>query len=141
MDMDLLNKHQHIIVYDGVCKLCNGWSQFVVKRDKYHRFKLASVQSEVGQSILQHFAMPIDTFDTMLYIEKGIAYQQSDAFLNIITDFPRPWCWLAVLRFIPKTIRDWCYDRIALNRYRLFGKYDYCMIPSEAHKDWFLDAE
>jgi len=141
MELDVLQKHPRIILYDGVCKLCNGWSQFVVKHDIHNEFRLASVQSEVGKKILRAFDMPTNMFDTMLYVENGTAYKQIDAFLKVIKHFNHPWRWLGIFRLIPKAIRDWLYDRIALNRYTLFGKYDQCMLPSDEYKNKFLDDE
>ncbi len=128
----------HVILFDGVCKLCNGWSRFVIHTDKKQLFKLATVQSDQGQQILRHFNLPTDHFDTMVYIEKGQLYVKSSAFLKAISHFPLPYKLLAVFWILPRPIRDWLYDRVALNRYKIFGRYDQCMLPTADHLGRFL---
>ena len=130
-----------VILFDGVCKLCNTWSQFIIKVDKQHRFKLCSVQSLEGQSILNHFKMPIDHFDTLLLVEGNQCFVKSDAFLNVVKQLGLPWRLLYLFKILPKVIRNWLYDRIALNRYYLFGKYDTCMLPSEENEHRFLKSQ
>ena len=130
--------NDYVILFDGVCKLCNVWSQFVIKVDTQQRFKLCSVQSPEGQSILNHFEMPTDHFDTMLYVEGNQCFDKSDAFLNVINKLGLPWRLLYIFKIIPKGIRNWLYDRIALNRYNLFGKYDTCMLPNKENENRFL---
>lgn len=127
-----------IVLFDGVCKLCNGWSRFLIKHDVEQQFKLCSVQSAEGRAILEWFGMPTDTFDTMLLVDGAVAYEKSDAFLNIVARLPRPWRYLKLLRFVPLGLRNWFYDRIALNRYSLFGRYDACPLPSEKDRERFL---
>ncbi len=118
--------------------ICNAWSIFIIKYDQAHIFKLASVQSPEGQALLKYFNMPTTHFDTMLFIENNTAYSKSTAFLNIVRLLPPHFSFLKVLRFIPVSLRDWCYDRVALNRYRLFGKYDQCLVPPPKHRQRFL---
>ncbi len=130
-----------VILFDGVCKLCNAWSKFIIKYDNRQRFKLCSVQSPEGQSILKHFNMPTDHFDTMLYIEGNRYFDKSDAFLHVVNKLGLPWRILYVCKVIPKGIRNWLYDRIALNRYSLFGQYDSCMMPSKENDHKFLTAQ
>jgi predicted DCC family thiol-disulfide oxidoreductase YuxK len=130
-----------VILFDGVCKLCNAWSKFIIKYDKKHVFKLCSVQSEEGEKILLYFGFPTEFYETMLYVEGGQCFQQSDAFFRIMAKLGFPWKMVCVFWIIPKSIRNWMYDRIALNRYRLFGKYDYCVLPVPDHEDRFLTAK
>jgi predicted DCC family thiol-disulfide oxidoreductase YuxK len=127
-----------VILFDGVCKLCNAWSRFIIKYDRQERFKLCSVQSTEGQSILKYFNMSTNHFDTMLYVEGNQCFDKSDAFLNVVDKLRLPWRVLYVFKIIPKGIRNWFYDRIALNRYSLFGKYDSCMLPSKENANRFL---
>jgi predicted DCC family thiol-disulfide oxidoreductase YuxK len=134
-----VNSNDRVVLYDGVCKLCNGWSKFLLKHDKDEAFKLCSVQSPEGQDILKWFGMPTSEFETMLLVEGNTAYYNSDAFLNIVKDLPKPWRFLRALRILPKNFRNWFYDRIALNRYLLFGKYDQCVVPSKSDFHRFLD--
>lgn len=134
-----MSPDSRVILFDGVCKLCNAWTRFVIRHDRAHRLKLASVQSPVGQRLLEHFDMPTTYFDTMLYIEGDRAYQKSDAFLRIAVQLGWPWKLFAVARLCPRLVRDWCYDRIARNRYRLFGRFDECVLPDADHARRFLD--
>lgn len=130
-----------VILFDGVCKLCNAWSNFIIKHDRQRIFKLCSVQSKEGKQILLHFGLPSESYETMLYVEGNQSFQKSDAFFQIMTQLGYPWKIVCIFKVIPKPLRDWMYDRIALNRYSLFGKYDYCTLPSPDHEARFLDAE
>ncbi|MCY1550640.1 hypothetical protein D9M68_869080 [compost metagenome] len=129
-----------MVLFDGVCKLCNGWAKFLIRHDRERRFRLASVQSPQGQAILEWFGMPIDRFDSMAYVEGRELFVRSDAVLRIVAQLPWPWRAFAVLRAFPRLLRDWCYDRIALNRYRLFGRYDSCLLPDPDHARRFLNG-
>jgi predicted DCC family thiol-disulfide oxidoreductase YuxK len=129
---------ERVVLFDGVCKLCNGWAKFLIRHDPEQRFRLASVQSEQGQALLEWFGLPTDHFDTMALIEHGQLLVRSAAVLRIVAQLPGPWRHLALLRIIPRPVRDWCYDRIAFNRYRLFGRYDSCLLPSADHARRFL---
>lgn len=127
-----------VILFDGVCKLCNAWSSFIIRHDRDQVFKLCSVQSKEGKDILGHFNLPLDYFETMLYVENNQSFEKSDAFLMVVKHLPAPWRYLNFLKYLPKIFSDWLYDRIALNRYNLFGKYDQCVLPSPDHNARFL---
>lgn len=129
---------ERVVLFDGVCKLCNGWANFLIQHDREARFRLCSVQSREGQAILQWFGLPTDHFDTMGYVEDAQLVVRSTAVLRIFAQLPAPWRFMALLRMIPRPLRDWCYDRIALNRYRLFGRYDHCLLPDADHARRFL---
>jgi len=120
-----------IILYDGICKLCNAWCQFVIRHDKNSIFKLASMQSDKGQDILKNLEQPTTKFETMLYIENNTLYKKSSAFLQIVRHLPFPIKSFLILKLIPNVIRDYIYDQIALNRYKIFGQYKECRIPLE----------
>lgn len=134
-----VTKEDRIILFDGVCKLCNAWSNFIIKYDRDYRFILCSVQSVGGQKILNHFGFPTEYFETMLYVENGQCFQKSDAFFKIMKVLGKPWCFVTIFSLLPRAFRNWLYDRIALNRYLLFGKYDYCQLPIADHKRRYLD--
>lgn len=129
---------QPIILFDGECKLCSAWVPFVIKRDPDAVFKFCSVQSPKGQELLKELGLDTDNFETMVLIDDGVAYFRSEAFFKIVRRLKKPWPWLTVLRIFPLALRDWCYDLIALNRYKLFGKHNYCMLPSKEIMDRFL---
>jgi predicted DCC family thiol-disulfide oxidoreductase YuxK len=127
-----------IVLFDGVCNLCNGWVRFLIKRDRGARLRLASVQSDAGQAILAWCGLPVDNFDTMVFVEAGRAYTKSTAFLRVVRYFPRPWPWLSWGLLVPRLLRDWLYDRVALNRYHWFGRQESCMVPTPEIRSRFL---
>ena len=118
-----------VVLFDGVCNLCNRWAQFLIARDPHGRLRLAAAQSRTGQAILAWRGLPTDRFDTMVFVEEGEAYIKSEAFLRVVRHLPRPWPWLRLGVVIPRPMRDWLYDRVALNRFDLFGRSETCMVP------------
>lgn len=128
-----------IILFDAVCRLCSGWSRFIARHDRDRVFRLCSVQSPAGQAILAGFDLPTDRYETMVYVENGRAYTRTDGVLRVVRRLPFPWRALVIARIVPSPLRDWLYDRIALNRYRLFGRYAQCMVPSPELMDRFID--
>ena len=130
-----------VILFDGVCKLCNAWSMFLIRHDKRRVFKLCTVQSDEGKGILLHFGLPADFYETMLYVEGSQCFQRSDAFFKVMAGLGYPWKVVCIFRLIPGFVRDWLYDRIALNRYRLFGKHDHCVLPAPDHETRFLNGK
>ncbi len=128
-----------IILFDEICVLCNAWAKFLIQHDTQARFKLASVQSPLGQAILNYYQMPTEHFDTMLVIKNGQASRESTAFLKVIEELGFPFSALKIGYLIPKFIRNFVYHRIALNRYRLFGTTDQCLFISSHHQHHFLE--
>lgn len=129
-----------VVLFDAQCKLCHGWTRFLLTYDKAATFKLCSVQSAQGQAILQHLDMPTEQFDTMVLLEGQQVYTKSAAFIRVVQQLPTPWRFLAWSAFIPQQWRDTLYHLIARNRYRLFGKYAQCVVPTAAVKQRFVDA-
>jgi predicted DCC family thiol-disulfide oxidoreductase YuxK len=127
-----------VLLFDGVCNVCNGWVRFVIQRDPQARFRFASVQSPAGQAILEWCGLPTETFDTMVFVEDGRAFFKSTAFLRAVRHLRRPWPWLSWGLAVPRPVRDWLYDRLARNRYRLFGRQESCMIPTPEIRSRFL---
>lgn len=133
-----LQAGDRVVLFDGVCKLCNGWSRFLIRHDRAGKLKLCSMQSAQGQAILAWFGMPQDHFDTLLYVEGDQALKRSDAILAILRQLPAPWRWLGALCVIPRGVRDRTYDPIARNRYRLFGRHAHCQLPRPQDRERFL---
>lgn len=127
-----------LILFDGVCILCNAWVGFVIKYDKQRVFKFASMQSDKGQAILGNFNKSIEHLESMIYIESGIVYEKSAAFLRITRILSFPFRVLSWLKVFPSGFRDYVYDYVARNRYKWFGRHEQCLLPSEADKDRFL---
>ena len=128
-----------IILFDGVCNLCNGSVQFVIKRDKKDQFRYAALQSEVGQQLVQERQIDTSQVDSIILIEAGVAYYtKSDAALEIAQDLGGLWRLTAVFSWIPSSIRNAVYDFIARHRYKWFGKKESCMIPTPELQAKFL---
>lgn len=136
----LLKPGETVVLFDGVCKLCNGWAQFLIRHDRDHSVRLAAVQSPEGQTLLAWAGLPLDHFDTMAVVRDQHFWVRSDAVFEVIALLPRRWHPVRLLSYLPRRFRDWAYDRIALNRYRLFGKYDTCLLPHPDHERRFLKA-
>ena len=120
-----------VILYDGVCVFCSRWIRFIAARDKARRFRFTAIQSGYGTRLAQAFGIDPDDPDTNAVIHGGIAYMKSDGALTVLSCLPG-WSWTRVLFAVPKFIRDGVYNLIAKNRYRIFGKYDACIVPDAA---------
>ncbi|MGB0863499.1 MAG: thiol-disulfide oxidoreductase DCC family protein [Saprospiraceae bacterium] len=127
-----------VILFDGVCNLCNGFVQFTIERDKDQYFKFASLQSEVAKEILKPFGLDNQTLSTVILVENGKCYTKSTAGLRIMNQFGGLWSLVTVLLIFPKFIRDVVYDFIARNRYKWFGEKESCWIPTPELKQRFL---
>jgi len=133
-----VNKQEKVILFDGVCNLCNGAVQFIIKRDKQKNFLFASLQSNYAAKVLK--GKNIGTgLDTIVLLSNEQVFIKSRAVLEISRALPGVWPLLYVFRIMPTFLRDAVYEWIARNRYRFFGKKDTCMIPSPELKSRFLD--
>lgn len=128
-----------VVLFDGVCNLCNGSVQFIIKRDKANKFHFAALQSEYGQAQLLRLGIPPSALQSIVLIKGDRFYQRSNAVLEIVKMLGGFWSVLYLLKIIPAFFRDWIYNRIANNRYKWFGRQDQCMIPTTALKARFLD--
>ncbi|UII75761.1 thiol-disulfide oxidoreductase DCC family protein [Flagellimonas sp. HMM57] len=134
-----MEKEKKIILFDGVCNLCNGVIQFIIKRDKKDLFRYAALQSETGIRLTRERGINTSKIDSFILIEPGVAYfTKSDAALRIGQDFGGLWKVLAIFTWIPTSFRNVVYDFIARNRYRWFGRKDACMIPTPELQAKFL---
>jgi predicted DCC family thiol-disulfide oxidoreductase YuxK len=134
----MLNDNHPIILFDGVCNLCNGAVNSVIRRDPKAQFRFAALQSDVGQKLLAHFRLSTSDFDTFILVEGERYYSKSTAALRVIKGLGPCWSLLYVLIAVPRPVRDFVYRLIARNRYRLFGKQDSCMVPTPDIKARFL---
>lgn len=133
-------KHS-VILFDGVCNLCSGWVQFVIKRDPKKRFKFASLQSELGDSIIEDYNIKMKDKASIVLIEHNKAHIESTAILRIISQLKGPVKVLCLFNLIPKPLRDSIYRFISKNRYRFFGKKESCLIPSKEIQNRFIKRE
>lgn len=127
-----------IVLFDGVCNLCNGSVQFILKRDPQARFRFASLQSEAGRSLMSEHGLDPDALSSVVVIEDGRVWQESSAALRIARHLPGLWKLLRIFTIIPRPLRDAIYRLIARNRYRWFGKTETCWLPTPELKGRFL---
>jgi len=129
---------QRIILFDGVCNLCNGFVQFVIQHDPGGQFKFTSLQSDKGQDLLKDLPETYRQIDSVVFLENGRFYQKSAAALRIIRHLSGAWPLLYIFIILPAFLRDWLYTLVARNRYRWFGRQESCMLPTPELKTRFL---
>lgn len=127
-----------LIVFDGVCVLCSGFVKFVLRFDHAKRFRFTLAQGPLGQALYRHYRLDLVEFETNLVLQRGVVYSKLGAFAAVLNELGGMWKLLALIRFIPQPLSDWLYDRIAKNRYRVFGRTEYCMVPSPEIRDRFI---
>ncbi len=133
-----MENDKSLILFDGVCNLCDSSVQFILLRDKKDRFRFASLQSDYGQNILKQHHLPTEKFNSLALIENGKLYQRSTGALRIARRLKGAWPMLYAFIIVPPFIRNFVYDLIARNRYRWFGKKETCMMPRPEWKQKFL---
>lgn len=133
-------KHKKLILFDGVCNLCNASVLYVIKRDNKNVFMFAPLQSNIGKQLIQKYNLDISKTDSILLYnpEKGL-FSRSTAALKIASHLDIPISLLSIFLILPSFIRNWVYDYIAKNRYKWYGKKDQCMIPTPELKNKFLE--
>ena len=126
-----------LILFDGVCIFCSRWVRFVIDHDPERRFRFVTIQSDAGRELAARFGIEPEAPQTNAVISGGRIFFKSDAALTVLGLLPstRP---LAILRAVPRWLRDPAYDLIARNRYRIFGRTDVCMVPAPADRDRFI---
>lgn len=130
-----------LVLFDGVCNLCDSIVNFIIKRDPKKKLKFTSLQSEIGESILLEYGYRADSLSSIVFLSGGKAFTKSRAVLEIMRHLPA--CWPLVYAFIivPPFIRDWLYDFIAKNRYKWFGKVESCLLPTADLNSRFVKLE
>jgi predicted DCC family thiol-disulfide oxidoreductase YuxK len=127
-----------ILLFDGVCNLCNGAVRFIIKRDKKGKFKFASLQSDAGRLCLERLGVTSNEFESFVLIQKDKYYLKSTAALKVLRELGGFWSIFYIYIWLPRFFRDFIYDIIAKSRYRIFGKRDACMIPTPELQSRFL---
>ena len=127
-----------ILLFDGVCSLCNGVVRFVAAHDRRGLVSFAPLDSPVGRTLLAHFDLPTDETDSVVFVERGRAYRKSEAAARLACYLDGPWSLAAGSRVVPRELRDAVYDVIADNRYDVFGRHD--ADPDPAVRERFLDG-
>ncbi|TXK76529.1 thiol-disulfide oxidoreductase DCC family protein [Mesonia sp. K4-1] len=138
--MENLPKNKKIILFDGVCTLCNNAIDFIIKKDHKNQFVFASLQSDVGQKLTEERGIDTSQIDSMILIIPGEAYYiKSTAALQIFKRLKGIISLTRIFLPLPQSFRDGVYDIIAKNRYKWFGKKETCRMPSPEEKAKFLD--
>jgi predicted DCC family thiol-disulfide oxidoreductase YuxK len=130
---------ENIVVFDGVCNLCEFSVNFIFEHDTTGRFFFTPAQSPLGASLLKHFGINTSRLDTVVLVRGDRAFTRSAAAIEIASRLDTPWNLLTLFHAVPELLRDVMYDLIAQNRYQLFGKKDACMLPSEGLRRRFLE--
>ncbi|QLG50806.1 thiol-disulfide oxidoreductase DCC family protein [Natrinema halophilum] len=120
-----------VILFDGVCNLCNGFVQFILPRDTDGIFRFASLQSDVGTELLAEHGLPTDELESIVLIEGDDHYVKSDAVIRIARLLGGVYTLMGPFRYVPRAIRDRAYDFVAARRYRWFGKKEQCAMPPQ----------
>ena len=129
---------EKIILFDGVCNLCNETVKFVIQRDRQEIFKFAPLQSAFGQQVLKENGLDLNDFNSFIYLRDGKLIQKSTAALEMAKDLKHMWQLLYVFILVPRPIRDFVYSFIAQNRNRIFGMHESCMIPDKPIQHRFI---
>lgn len=128
-----------ILLFDGVCNLCNGAIQFVIPRDPEGKIRYAPLQSDLGETVQESAGLSTDDLETVVLVDDGMAYTKSDAAIRVGEHLGGVYRLLSLGRLLPRGLRDRIYDVVAENRYDWFGKKDQCMIPDEDVSDRFIE--
>ena len=134
-----LPENKKIILFDGVCNLCNSSVQFVIERDEKDIFRFVALQSDLGIEIIKHIGIDITKTDSIILYEPGTAYYyKSNAVIKIAETLGEFLSIIWIFKVLPLTIRDFVYDYIAKNRYQWYGKKESCMVPTPELQSKFL---
>lgn len=133
-----MTSKQPVILFDGVCNLCNGAVNFIIDRDTHQQFRFASLQSEAGEQLLAQYDLPTAYLRSLVLVEDGGVYTKSTAALRIARRLDGLWSLSYVFMVLPPVIRDYLYNIVAQYRYRLFGRSESCRLPTEAERARFL---
>lgn len=134
---------KRLVLYDGVCALCNRWVEFILRRDRRDRFRFAALQSDGARALLTAHGRDPDALDTVVVVvgpgtDRERLLTRSSAGLHILASLGGVYRLAALGRLVPRPVRDWVYDRIARSRYERYGKYDACPVPAPEHRHKFV---
>jgi predicted DCC family thiol-disulfide oxidoreductase YuxK len=127
-----------VIIFDGHCVLCSGSAQFVLRHDRRGTYRLMAAQTPLGRALYVHYGLDPNDYESMILIADGVAWLKSEAVIRIAQGLGAPWSFAAILRVMPRAWRDWLYDVLARNRFRVFGRRETCYLPDPRDADRFL---
>lgn len=128
-----------IVVFDGVCALCNGWVDFLLARDARGRYRFAVMQSPAGRALLARHGLDPDDPASFLLLDEAGAHTDSDAIVRVLAGLGGPWRAAVLARLLPRRLRDVLYRALARRRYRWFGRRDACRVPDPAQRHRFVE--
>ncbi|GAB3348878.1 thiol-disulfide oxidoreductase DCC family protein [Lysobacter tyrosinilyticus] len=128
-----------VIVFDGVCVLCNGWVQFLLRHDRQGRYRFAAMQKINGRALLVRHGLNPDDPVSFLLVENGKAWSDTEAIVRVVSGLGGLWRVAMLLHAMPQSLRDRVYRWLARNRYRWFGRNETCLLPPAGLADRFLD--
>lgn len=135
-----LPKNKKLILFDGVCNLCNSFVNKIITKDKKNSFIFASLESKAGKKVTDYLGIDTTKIESIVLYEPGVAYElKSTAALKIMNEFGGVWFFTQIGYILPQSVRDGIYDIVAKNRYKWFGKKESCMLPTPELKAKFLD--
>ncbi len=133
-----LPQDRSVVLFDGICNLCNSSVRFILKHDSREQFLFSSLQSDASEKLLLHLNYKIREMNSILLVENGQIHEKSDAVLRIAAGLGFPWNLATTFRFLPKIQRDKLYDFVAKNRYKWFGKKDRCVYTMNTYENRFI---
>ena len=136
---DVVPGSQAVIVFDGVCVLCNGWVRFLLRHDRARRYRFAAMQSDAGRALLARHGLDPGDPASFLLVEGGRAWTDIDAIRRVLVGLGGAWRVAHALAVVPRVVRDPVYRALARNRYRLFGRHARCLLPPEDARDRFVE--
>lgn len=134
-----INDHSHLVIFDGVCNLCEASVNFIIAHDPRGTFRFVPSQTPLGRALQDHYHVNTGSLDTVVLIRDGRVYTESSAAAEIARELDGPWRRLAAIRFVPRPLRDGVYRLIARNRYRWFGRKQVCLLPTPELRARFLE--
>jgi len=132
------NNSHPIIIFDGVCNLCEFSVMFIVRNDRHQKFRFVAAQSQRGIEYQRLYGVDTLMEGTVILVKDNQAYTKSDAAVEIAKDLDPPWNFLQIFKFFPKTVRDFIYSIVSKYRYRWFGKKSECLLPDDRTRERFL---
>ena len=127
-----------VYLFDGVCVLCSAAVAFTLRHERAPRLRFVAIQSAEGRTLARDHAIDPDNPHSFLYLDQGVVAQQSDGVIALCRELRWPWRAGVALAIVPRAVRDWLYDRVALNRYAWFGKRETCLVPDAATRARFV---
>jgi predicted DCC family thiol-disulfide oxidoreductase YuxK len=137
-DLAALEPGHPVLLFDGVCNLCDGTVGFLIARDRQQRLRFAALQSASGRALLARHGLADEQLESVLLVEEGRVHRRSTAVLRAVRYLQAPWRWLSWLRAVPRPLRDAVYAYVARHRYRWFGQRAACRLPTPSERERFL---